>query len=163
MTLNDATTSHLGSHQTECSQHDFNRHLPSNQHRRDSALLNPDKSSGLSEKFLFPGKHISSRFSMVQRQGYLREQPQILRIVVRLRRVGKAVYMSLRRHYKLDLAQPGIHTLWLLRQVGDRHALIQEAISCRAAQLGLGRDCIDSHTGSPIVTHVPLNQSMKKS
>ena len=98
---------------------------------------------------------------MVQRQEYSREEPQVLRVVICVRRVGKAVYVYLRRHYKLRLGNLGLHTLWLLGEVGDRHALIREAISCGAAQFGLGRDFIDPHTGSPIVTHATLDQSVK--
>ena len=72
---------------------------------------------------------------MVQRQGCSREQPQVLRVVICVRRVGKAVYVFLRRHYYYQprLGNLGLHTLWLLREVGERHALIPEAISCRAA------------------------------
>ena len=55
----------------------------------------------------------------------------------------------------------GIHALRLLREVSSWHALVQEAISYRAAQLGLRFDCIGSPTGSPVVTHIRVNQSVK--
>ena len=57
--------------------------------------------------------------------------------------------------------QSGTHTLWLLRDVRDRYALIEVAISCKVAQLSLRHDFVKSHTGSKIVTHVRVDQSVK--
>jgi hypothetical protein len=54
-----------------------------------------------------------------------------------------------------------IHTLWFLRDVGDRYALIEETISCEAARFRHSGDSVDLLTASPIVTHVPFNQSVK--
>ena len=97
---------------------------------------------------------------MLSKQGYSREEPHVLRVVVRLRRVREAVCVH-QGVITRTTPQPGIHTLRLLREVGDRYPLIEEAISCEVTRFRHSGDSVDSLTGSPIVGHVRVNQSVK--
>jgi hypothetical protein len=92
----------------------------------------------------------------MQRRGYLREEPQVLRVAVRLRRVCEAVCV---RQGVITCTTPhrGVHTLWLLRDVGDRYVLIEAAISCKAARFKHSYGNVDSLTRSPIERHGCVN------
>lgn len=57
--------------------------------------------------------------------------------------------------------QPETHTLWVLREVRERYALIAVAISCKVAQFMHSYDSVDSLAASPIMTHIGVDQSLK--
>jgi hypothetical protein len=117
--------------------------------------------TSLSEKLVFTEKTVSQNLSAMRRgRGYLREEPQVLRVAVRLRRVCEAVCVH-QGVITCTTPHHGIHTLWMLRDVGNRYVLVEVAIGCKVARYRHIHDTADSPTGSPIVTHVPVNQSVK--
>ena len=69
----------------------------------------------------------------MQRRGYLREEPYVVGVIVRLRSVRETVYVPkvviVVHHFS-----SWEHTLWRFRDIGNWHALVEEAIRYISAE-----------------------------